>query len=255
MLGGDTPQIGSPMVAGASVAAEVVEQGRGAKVIAFKKRRRKNSRRKRGHRQEFVADPHLGNPDRGRQADQGSEAEARARRPKPAEAAAEGDDGDDKPKAKKQGRQKPAAESPRQGKEKVTIRPPKRRIVAPAGFRSQASINICEMIPSRNRGIRTSELGTGPWLTKKQADLRGTAATRQASGLASRCSAARACVAGNILARQRGTTWHPGQNVGMGKDHTLFALIDGRVKFNTKAKGRVFVSVLPNDGGRGRVKR
>ena len=53
------------------------------------------------------------------------------------------------------------------------------------------------------------------------------------------------CVAGNILARQRGTTWHPGLNVGMGKDHTLFALIDGRVKFNTKAKGRVFVSVLP----------
>ena len=52
-------------------------------------------------------------------------------------------------------------------------------------------------------------------------------------------------VAGNILARQRGTTWHPGRNVGMGKDHTLFALIDGRVKFDTKAKGRVFVSVLP----------
>jgi len=52
-------------------------------------------------------------------------------------------------------------------------------------------------------------------------------------------------VAGNILARQRGTKWHAGQNVGVGKDHTLFALIDGRVQFNTKAKGRVFVSVLP----------
>jgi large subunit ribosomal protein L27 len=54
-----------------------------------------------------------------------------------------------------------------------------------------------------------------------------------------------AVVAGNILARQRGTKWHAGQNVGVGKDHTLFALADGRVKFNTKAKGRVFVSVLP----------
>jgi large subunit ribosomal protein L21 len=54
MVGGDTPQVGAPMVAGASVAAEVVEQGRGPKVIAFKKRRRKNSRRKRGHRQEFT---------------------------------------------------------------------------------------------------------------------------------------------------------------------------------------------------------
>jgi large subunit ribosomal protein L27 len=52
-------------------------------------------------------------------------------------------------------------------------------------------------------------------------------------------------VAGNILARQRGTTWHAGQNVGMGKDHTLFALINGRVQFNTKAKGRTYVSVLP----------
>jgi len=52
-------------------------------------------------------------------------------------------------------------------------------------------------------------------------------------------------VAGNILARQRGTKWHPGQNVGIGKDHTLFALSNGRVKFDTKTKGRVFVSVLP----------
>jgi large subunit ribosomal protein L27 len=52
-------------------------------------------------------------------------------------------------------------------------------------------------------------------------------------------------VAGNIIARQRGTKWHAGRNVGVGKDHTLFALIDGRVQFNTKAKGRVFVSVLP----------
>jgi large subunit ribosomal protein L27 len=52
-------------------------------------------------------------------------------------------------------------------------------------------------------------------------------------------------VAGNIIARQRGTTWHAGNNVGMGKDHTLFALINGRVQFNTKAKGRTYVSVLP----------
>jgi large subunit ribosomal protein L27 len=52
-------------------------------------------------------------------------------------------------------------------------------------------------------------------------------------------------VAGNILARQRGTKWHAGRNVGLGKDHTLFALTNGRVKFDTKAKGRVYVSVLP----------
>jgi len=52
-------------------------------------------------------------------------------------------------------------------------------------------------------------------------------------------------LAGNIIARQRGTKWHAGQNVGLGKDHTLFALIDGHVEFRTKAKGRVFVSVQP----------
>jgi large subunit ribosomal protein L27 len=52
-------------------------------------------------------------------------------------------------------------------------------------------------------------------------------------------------LAGNILARQRGTKWHAGLNVGVGKDHTLFALTNGRLQFNTKAKGRVFVSVLP----------
>ena len=52
-------------------------------------------------------------------------------------------------------------------------------------------------------------------------------------------------VAGNILARQRGTKWHAGQNVGLGKDHTLYARVDGKVEFRTKAKGRVFVSVLP----------
>jgi large subunit ribosomal protein L27 len=52
-------------------------------------------------------------------------------------------------------------------------------------------------------------------------------------------------LAGNILARQRGTKWHPGRNVGIGTDHTLFALIDGRVEFRTKAKGRTYVSVLP----------
>ena len=54
VVGGEQPALGNPTVAGASVAGEVLEQGRGPKVIAFKKRRRKNSRRKRGHRQEYT---------------------------------------------------------------------------------------------------------------------------------------------------------------------------------------------------------
>lgn len=54
MLGGDNPQLGTPTVPGASVAVEIVQQSRGRKIIAFKKRRRKNSRRKRGFRPEFT---------------------------------------------------------------------------------------------------------------------------------------------------------------------------------------------------------
>ena len=53
-----------------------------------------------------------------------------------------------------------------------------------------------------------------------------------------------AVIPGNIIIRQRGTTWHPGANVGMGKDHTLFATTAGRVRFTTKL-GRAFVNVVP----------
>ena len=52
-------------------------------------------------------------------------------------------------------------------------------------------------------------------------------------------------LAGNIIARQRGTKWHPGANVGLGTDHTLFAKIDGKVEFATRSQGRVYVSVKP----------
>ena len=52
-------------------------------------------------------------------------------------------------------------------------------------------------------------------------------------------------IAGNIIVRQRGTTWWPGANVGMGRDHTLFALTDGAVTFKKGLKGRTYISVLP----------
>ncbi len=54
-----------------------------------------------------------------------------------------------------------------------------------------------------------------------------------------------ACIAGNILVRQRGTVHSPGENVGMGKDHTLFALVPGTVKFTKGRQDRSFVSVIP----------
>src|SRR5437763_13607354 len=110
VVGGDNVTLGSRTGSGASVAAEVLDQGRGPKVIAFKKRRRKNSRRKRGHRQEFtliriteiLTD--------------GAKPTVEARRkpePKPAEAPAEvGEAAETKTKAKAASAKKPAAKKP-----------------------------------------------------------------------------------------------------------------------------------------------
>jgi large subunit ribosomal protein L27 len=52
-------------------------------------------------------------------------------------------------------------------------------------------------------------------------------------------------IPGNIIIRQRGTKWHPGDNVGIGKDHTIFATSEGQVEFRARANGRTFVSVVP----------
>lgn len=57
-----------------------------------------------------------------------------------------------------------------------------------------------------------------------------------------------AAIAGNIIVRQRGTKHHPGENVGLGRDHTLFALTDGVVEFKKGKKDRSYVSVVPFSG-------
>ena len=54
-----------------------------------------------------------------------------------------------------------------------------------------------------------------------------------------------AVVPGNIIVRQRGTKWYPGEGVGMGRDHTIFAVTEGRVAFRKGLKGRTFISVVP----------
>ena len=51
-------------------------------------------------------------------------------------------------------------------------------------------------------------------------------------------------ISGNIIVRQRGTKFHPGNNVGIGKDHTIFATSDGKVKFHKGLKGRTFISII-----------
>jgi large subunit ribosomal protein L21 len=105
VVGGDSVTLGVPTVSGASVAAEVLEQGRGDKVIAFKKRRRKNSRRKRGHRQEFtlVRVTEI--------LTDGAKPSVQARKkPEPKRTAPKAgeDEGDDKPAAKAKAKAKPA---------------------------------------------------------------------------------------------------------------------------------------------------
>ena len=52
-------------------------------------------------------------------------------------------------------------------------------------------------------------------------------------------------IGGNIIVRQRGTKWHPGANVGLGTDHTLYALTEGKIEFRTQGDGRSYVSVVP----------
>jgi large subunit ribosomal protein L27 len=54
-----------------------------------------------------------------------------------------------------------------------------------------------------------------------------------------------AVIPGNIIVRQRGTTWHPGANVGMGRDYTLYALVEGRVTFKNSRDGRSYITVQP----------
>src|ERR1700739_1795651 len=53
--------------------------------------------------------------------------------------------------------------------------------------------------------------------------------------------------AGNVIIRQRGTSYHPGKNVGIGKDHTIFALVDGTVVFTTKKQDRRYVAIKPKN--------
>jgi large subunit ribosomal protein L21 len=116
LLGGDAPQLGAPTVAGATVAGEVLQHERGDKVIAFKKRRRKNSRRKRGYRHEFSliriteiltegAKPSQTPPPRPKR-------EAKKPETAPADEAAEGATDEAKPAKKKAAAKKPAAKKP-----------------------------------------------------------------------------------------------------------------------------------------------
>src|SRR2546421_9977841 len=102
----------------------------------------------------------------------------------------------------------------------------------------------CEMIPSRNQA-KQQESSENSMAHKKAGGSSRNGRDSNSQRLGLKMFGGESVVAGNILARQRGTKWHPGRNVGIGKDHTLFALTNGRVEFRTKAKGRIYVSIVP----------
>nr|MBC7614241.1 50S ribosomal protein L27 [Pseudopedobacter sp.] len=82
---------------------------------------------------------------------------------------------------------------------------------------------------------------------KKGAGSSNNGRESQSKRLGIKIFGGQAAIAGNIIVRQRGTKHHPEKNVGIGKDHTLFALIDGKVSFRKKADNKSYVSVVPFD--------
>ena len=150
MLGGDSPKIGAPLVKGASVQCEIVEHGQGEKVIAFKKKRRKNTHRKRGHRQHFTTVKVL---------------------------------------------------SITAGKEEV-------------------------MAHKKAGGSSRNGRDSNPKM------------------LGVKLFGGESVSGGNVIVRQRGTKFYAGEGVGMGKDHTLFAKVGGKVAFKKGIKQRTFVSIV-----------
>src|SRR5580698_1399775 len=114
VVGGDSVSLGTPTLSGATVAAQVLEQGRGPKIIAFKKRRRKNSRRKRGYREEFTLLRITEILTDGKKANKDAGPPRRAKAPKPEAApAAEGDEGAaEKSAATAKKKKAPAAKKP-----------------------------------------------------------------------------------------------------------------------------------------------
>jgi large subunit ribosomal protein L27 len=82
---------------------------------------------------------------------------------------------------------------------------------------------------------------------KKGAGSSNNGRESQSKRLGIKIFGGQAAIAGNIIVRQRGTKHHPEKNVGIGKDHTLFALVDGKVSFRKKADNKSYVSVLPFD--------
>ena len=218
--------------AGALVAAEVIEQTRGDKIIVFKKKRRKNYRRKKGHRQDLTLLRITEILTDGKKPSQ-----TKAARPEPKKVEAK------KPrpmaKAETKPAKKPAAKKARLRRRPRPPRSPRPKRQRPRSQRPR--LQPRSLRPSREEEVRTETMAH-----KKAGGSSRNGRDSAGRRLGVKKSGGQRVIPGNIIVRQRGTKWHPGDGVGMGKDHTLFALREGDVEFATKQKGRVYVSVKPN---------
>ena len=202
-LGGDNPLIGTPLVDGACVEAEILNQAKGKKVIHFVKRRRKHSsQRKKGHRQDLTILKVLD------------------------------------------------IKSDQKVNEEASF-----EIVGKVTKNSKVSTSkIAET--GKDKKASPSKAINPEIKTKSVKSTKKTMAHKKAGGSSrnGRDSAGRRLgvkkfggenvISGNIIVRQRGTKWWPGNNVGIGKDHTIYATSDGKVKFHKGLKGRTFISIV-----------
>ena len=220
----------APLIAGALVAAEVMEQTRGDKIIVFKKKRRKNYRRKKGHRQDLTLLRITEILTDGKKPSQ-----AKVARPEPKKVEAKKAEA----KAETKPAKKPAAKK---------AAPEKKAAPAKKPAANGSGQETCGQDGSQEarREAREEEVRTDTMAHKKAGGSSRNGRDSAGRRLGVKKSGGQRVIPGNIIIRQRGTKWHPGDGVGMGVDHTLFAVREGEVEFATKRKGRVYVSVKPN---------
>jgi large subunit ribosomal protein L21 len=275
MLSGESGfEIGTPVVSGALVAAELVEQTRGDKIKIFKKKRRKHYRRTMGHRQDLsqirITEILTGGAKPSKAAAAKKKAPAKKAKPRPskAEQTAEGRraavEGAERRAAGKAPAKKAA--KPRQGDAPRGIAGDRQELEAsgeaehsPRRRWPKKQLNFKGRIEREEWIEQAKDLAAGKAARQvRQAGLRTRLMAHKKAGGSSRNgrdSAGRrlgvkkfggeAVAAGNIIVRQRGTRWFAGDNVGMGKDHTLFALAEGSVQFRETRGGRKVISVTP----------
>ena len=228
MADGGAVTVGAPTISGARVLGTIAEQGRAPKIIVFKYKAKTRYRKKTGHRQPFTRVVVETSCSPGRSP---SRSRRRSREPVAAEESPRGGGAAARPRLRHRPR-KPR--SKRRSPRKPTGRRSRRRwLKSPWLPRRRRSRKRRPRSPSVRERRRSRA-----WPIRKASAAARTAATATAHRLGIKRSDGQIVLPGTIILRQRGTRFHAGRNVGVGRDHTLFALSEGTVKFEPYAKGR-----------------